>query len=1556
MDRRKRARPAPGAPDPASGIGNSSAPPPAPGSTSTGNTAQTLRSWLQQSSEAARDHGFAALPRARPPPPVATATPPTPQRSSRTTPSRTRAGLRTPGSRSGNRNKPGLVNYFEETPSRRPSSSITDLVTWESSPLTGQEHVKKEAVDEDETRDDVHDGGLGDGKAFRPQRVPLKQQLLASGKDQPPLKRFRSEESISSSRPAGQGILSRSHSTTLVANRSHSKARDLKAVVQLQRELAGLIPAGLAANTLVPVPPVMHLALDDHEYDLGPADPNPGIKPAESDPWASDDDDDDGFWSANAHLIDEALNKVEAAHAPIPPPAAFAPPPPPPRSMIAATTATSEFDMMPPPSAAAAHQGPARPRRLRNPARTRRQNPIPLHRFTVVYMDVSRERREAIVYALRLPQMADLEQICLRDQWWETHLDPGDIVHVVYARSDHDGITFPPTVPEVPNGTPFVVDANQNFLIVHPDTLVPGSSASELHTCLRRSVLKDRIRRRDINAAQILGTLTHDFLQLILLQIDEARLPALAGPRAADPSFAAQVERACEEAIQKRSVELYAVGMTTASAREHLMSVRDSFVQGFVDPYLAMARAASPPVNRNAVPTNPLQADIEDVVDVEESIWSPTFGLKGKIDATVRLHAAPKPPFVRKHGGPAGGAVGGQGRLAALRSQTMPSPGAHGSGRGRAPAQRGLTHTRSDPVDWPTGTGTVRGLAPLEIKTGKARVLSHRAQTLFYSLLLRDVYADTEVLPVGGMLFNSSTSDMSVIPQPFREVRDLINLRNGFASALRNMQSLPPVLGPGHAAACSRCFSLDQCMVAHRSLEDGHHDSAGLEKKLWNEKTGHLSAEHMAFLRKWTRLITLEEAVEGERRARVWNRVIEPHDNPDQTGCMARLTLVQCAPMPNQHGEMNSALAAKFLVRFRRLPQHQYQAPPPPVPHPQLAEVSVIAKKPVPPFNVGDMVILSREGGPYGLAQGWVHGMGPNFVAVRIDRPLLADPVVGETELFRVDLHDLQNVSSATMRLNLFSLFTSATSRLRDLIVDLEPPRFQTKPERIPASINDIHDLNASQRAVIAQAFAARDYALVVGMPGTGKSFTLAHMLAQLVRHGKRVLLTSHTHSAVDTVLIKLREVSPTTPFLRLGAVDRVHPSLVDATVGHLKRPEDVAAAVDAAKIVATTCLSTYHPLLQERRHFDVCIVDEASQIALPIALGPLSLADRFLLVGDHHQLAPVVRSPEAVDGGLGVSLFEHLLEAYPRAAVSLDVQYRMNDEIMTLVNFATYHMRLQCGSEAVARQRLVLAPQSSAIPAWIRQVLVGPSVNFVATANAPETDLVASTTMTSTTAALAARNPTDAPINNNSNNTTEGPGVGGIVNVTQVEMVRHLTACLLAHGVAPDDIGIITPYRAQLGLIRAALADLAASARSSAGPAGAAGNGPSSMFSSPLRSKTGGGTGSTPSAAEDKLIEDEDLGIFMSASVAIAAADVECCTIDQYQGRDKKVIIVSLVRSNQHGHVGDLLRDWKRINVAFTRARAKLILIGCASTLQHSLLWSAFLDFLHERQWMVTM
>lgn len=112
---------------------------------------------------------------------------------------------------------------------------------------------------------------------------------------------------------------------------------------------------------------------------------------------------------------------------------------------------------------------------------------------------------------------------------------------------------------------------------------------------------------------------------------------------------------------------------------------------------------------------------------------------------------------------------------------------------------------------------------------------------------------------------------------------------------------------------------------------------------------------------------------------------------------------------------------------------------------------------------------------------------------------------------------------------------------------------------------------------------------------------------------------------------------------------------------------------------------------LFSRREFDYCIVDEASQITLPTCLGPIRYADKFVLVGDHFQLPPLVRSKAARKGGLDVSLFRRLSDAHPHSVVDLTLQYRMNEDITLLSNRLIYGGRLRCGSEAVAKQSLVL-------------------------------------------------------------------------------------------------------------------------------------------------------------------------------------------------------------------------------------------------------------------------
>jgi DNA replication ATP-dependent helicase Dna2 len=79
---------------------------------------------------------------------------------------------------------------------------------------------------------------------------------------------------------------------------------------------------------------------------------------------------------------------------------------------------------------------------------------------------------------------------------------------------------------------------------------------------------------------------------------------------------------------------------------------------------------------------------------------------------------------------------------------------------------------------------------------------------------------------------------------------------------------------------------------------------------------------------------------------------------------------------------------------------------------------------------------------------------------------------------------------------------------------------------------------------------------------------------------------------------------------------------------------------------------------------------------------------------------------------------------------------------------------------------------------------------------------------------------------------------------------------------------------------------------------------------------------------------------------------NVEVDTIDRFQGRDKQCILISCVRNNTEGEVGNLLKDWKRMNVAFTRAKSKLIVIGNSPTLIHSDCMKSVLDLMRAYVW----
>jgi DNA replication ATP-dependent helicase Dna2 len=194
----------------------------------------------------------------------------------------------------------------------------------------------------------------------------------------------------------------------------------------------------------------------------------------------------------------------------------------------------------------------------------------------------------------------------------------------------------------------------------------------------------------------------------------------------------------------------------------------------------------------------------------------------------------------------------------------------------------------------------------------------------------------------------------------------------------------------------------------------------------------------------------------------------------------------------------------------------------------------------------------------------------------------------------------------------------------------------------------------------------AKDYTLIQGLPGTGKTSILAFIARLLAARGKRVLITSYTHSSVDNVMLKLMEkglasfdASTGLPrLIRVGQMSSCHRDVrplvvselaaqLDALVlgqnSCLSQPElsqdnptaqSLKQVVSSAQIVCASALSVPRSPLLVNENFDVVIIDEAGQISQPAILGALMAADSFVLVGDHQQLPPLVNSEIAESGG----------------------------------------------------------------------------------------------------------------------------------------------------------------------------------------------------------------------------------------------------------------------------------------------------------------------------------
>jgi DNA replication ATP-dependent helicase Dna2 len=357
---------------------------------------------------------------------------------------------------------------------------------------------------------------------------------------------------------------------------------------------------------------------------------------------------------------------------------------------------------------------------------------------------------------------------------------------------------------------------------------------------------------------------------------------------------------------------------------------------------------------------------------------------------------------------------------------------------------------------------------------------------------------------------------------------------------------------------------------------------------------------------------------------------------------------------------------------------------------------------------------------------------------------------------------------------------------------------------------------NAAQDRAVRLAVDADDLALIHGPPGTGKTHTIARIVEALIDRGERVLLSAFTNRAVDNALDAVRDRG-IADVARVGTEHGIREDMLDVRLEQGGEPNERAAALRDASVVAATTATCGSRVMREQS-FDVALVDEASQLTEPGTLAAVSRADRFVLVGDHEQLPPVVQA----ENDLQTSLFERLIETYPEASVLLDRQYRMAQRIQAFSSREFYDGALRPAEGSVAAQRLSdLGVDESTLPDSLRN-----RVAFV------------------------------------------DPGGERVGNTNPVEAdhVADVVDAYLAAGVDPDDIGVIAPFRAQVAEI-------------------------------------------------DRR------------------TDVAVDTVDRFQGSAKEVIVVSFVASGSLE--SPIFEDHRRVNVALTRARKALALVGSADALE---------------------